>query len=476
LALLLDGDATGCFSSRQIERATDDALAFRFIACNRHPDHDTLATFRRRFRKEFEVAFVQVLEVARENRFSQFGSVCLDGTKPVLSEAEGIHAHASRHSALSDGHAEALEAHLQAEVQERLALAERTDGTQIPDGMSIPAEWERREERLAAIAAAKTKIAARAAERFAREQAEYEAKRAARAARVAATGKKLGGTAPKAPTPGPRVDDQINLTDDESRIMPVAGGGFEPCDNAQAMVDPETMLVVVPKVVQAVNDKQPVVPMLAKLQALPARLHGAKQLAADAGYFSKDNVAACEAAGIEPLMAIQRDQHHPHWSDRFGEPPPLAPTATPVARMTNRLKTGAGRAADARRKQTVEPVFGISKSVMGFRQCLTRGLDDVQGEWTRVCLAWNLTRMAVFRLQSGEDQGTLRFEPKKSLFCHKSPSKGIRRRCPSLSPTGWCAVQRRVLSVGGIPTRQLSLQPVAIRAVVEATKWPKPLM
>ena len=157
------------FSCRKIERATYDSLACRFIACNLHPDHDTLATFRRRFRREFEAAFVQVLEVARENRFSRFGSVRLDGTK--------IHANASRHSALSYGHAE---------VQELLALAEGTDGAQVPNGMSIPAELERREARLAAIAAAKTTIAARAAERFAREQAEYEAQLAARAARGAA--------------------------------------------------------------------------------------------------------------------------------------------------------------------------------------------------------------------------------------------------------------------------------------------------
>ena len=195
------------------------------------------------------------------------------------------------------------------------------------------------------------------------------------------------------------MDDQINLTDDESRIMPVAGGGFEQCYNGQAMVDPASMLVVVAHVVQAVNDKQQVVPMIEKLQALPAGLNGAKRLAADAGYFSKDNVAACEAAGMEPLIAVKRDQHHPHWSERFREPPELAPAPTPVARMTTRLKTGAGRAAYALRKQTVEPVFGIIKSVMGFRQFLTRGLANVQGEWTLVCLAWNLKRMAVLRLQ-----------------------------------------------------------------------------
>ena len=174
LSLLIYGYATGCYSSRKIERATYDSLAFRYLACNRHPDHDTLATFRRRFSKEFEAVFVQVLEVARENQLSRFGSVSLDGTK--------IHANASRHRALSYGHAETIEAQLKGEVQALLALAEAADGVNAPDGMSVPEELQRRTDRLAAIAAAKAKIKARAAERFAREQADDEAKLAARAA------------------------------------------------------------------------------------------------------------------------------------------------------------------------------------------------------------------------------------------------------------------------------------------------------
>jgi transposase len=391
LGLLIYGYATGAYSSRKIERATYDSVAFRYIACDQHPDHDTLASFRRRFKAQFEAVFVQVLQVARENQLSRFGSVSLDGTK--------IHANASRHSALSWGHAEAIEAQLKSEVQELLALAEQADGANVPDGMSIPEELQRREHRLAAIAEAKTKIQARAAERHAREQADYEAKLAARAAKAAATGKPARGKAPKPPQPGPRPDDQVNLTDEESRIMPVAGGGFEQCYNAQAMVDTDTMLVVVPVVTQAANDKQQIVPMLERLQALPDGLNQPAQLSADAGYCSADNVAACEQASIEPLIAVGRDQHHPHFAERFTEPAALPESATPVQRMTHRLKTRAGRAAYALRKQSVEPVFGIIKSVMGFRQFLTRGLDNVQNEWTLVCLAWNLKRMAVLRPQ-----------------------------------------------------------------------------
>jgi transposase len=391
LALLVYGYATGCFSSRKIERATYDSLAFRCIAANCHPDHATLATFRRRFAKEIEVAFVQVLQVARENQIARFGTVSLDGTK--------IHANASRHSALSYGHAEAIEAQLKLEVQELLALAERADGAQVPDGMSLPEELKRREDRLAAIAAAKTQIETRAAERLAREQTDYEAKVAAREAKAAATGKKPRGKAPKPPTPGPRAEDQVNLTDEQSRIMPVAGGGFDQCYNAQALVDTETLRVVVPQVVQAANDKQQVVPMLERLAERPEDLSAAQQLLADTGYFSAANVDACEAAGIEPLIALARDEHHPHWSERFAEPAALPSEATPIERMAHRLKTRTGRATYALRKQTVEPVFGIIKSVMGFRQFLTRGLDNVQNEWTLVCLAWNLKRMAVLRLQ-----------------------------------------------------------------------------
>jgi transposase len=391
LCLLIYGYATGTFSSRKIERATHDSLAFRYIACNRHPDHDTLASLRKRFGKEFRSAFVQVLQIARENQVSRFGTVSLDGTK--------IHANASRHSALSYGHAEKIEAQLKAQVQQLLALAETAEQSAVPDGVKLPDEIKRREDRLAAIAAAKAKIEARAQERFEREQAEYEAKVARRDAKEAKTGKKPTGKPPQPPESGPRADDQINLTDEESRIMKVAGGGFEQCYNAQAVVDTESMLVLAPEVTQAPNDKEQVTPMLEKVQANPAGLNQPETWLADIGYYSEKNVAACVAADIKPLIAVKRDQHHPGWRDRFIEPEPLAGDASPVEIMKHTLKTCAGRAAYALRKQTVEPVFGIIKSVMGFRQFLLRGLENVRHEWTLVCLAWNLKRMAILRPQ-----------------------------------------------------------------------------
>jgi transposase len=391
LAILVYGYATGVFSSRKLERATYDSVAFRYIAAGTHPDHDTLATFRRRFLDELAGLFLQVLEMAKEMKLLKVGTVCLDGTK--------VHANASRHSALSHGHIEKLEVQLKAEVQELLLLAEQADQADIPDGMSLPEEIKRREDRLAAMALAKAKIAARAKERYQREQAEYDEKMASRAAKEKDTGKKPRGKQPKAPQPGPKDSDQINLTDEESRIMPVSGGGFEQAYNAQAAVDADTMLVVATGLTQAPNDKEQIEPMLETLKTQTQVLGAVERLIADTGFSSEKNIKACEAAHVEPLIAMARDEHHPGWRERHSEPAPLPENATPMQAMAHRLKTKAGRACYALRKQTVEPVFGIIKSVMGFRQFSLRGLQKVTGEWTLVCLAWNLKRMAVLRLQ-----------------------------------------------------------------------------
>ena len=387
LSLLIYGYATGTFSSRKIERATYDSLAFRYLACNRHPDHDTLATFRRRFGKQFESAFVQVLQVAHENQLSRFGTVSLDGTK--------IHANASRHSALSYEHAVKLEAQLKAEVQELFALAEAADQTAVPDGMSVPAEITHRKDQIKAIMQAKTQIEARCRERYAREKAEFDLKMAARQAKEAETGKKPGGKPPAPPSAGVRPTDQINLTDPDSRIMPSTGKGFEQSYNAQAAVDTESMLVVAIGMAQVATDKQQVEPMLEALAGLPEKLGSVEHLLTDNGYYSATNVESCVAAKIEPLLAAGRDGHHPHWQDRFTEPPPLAEPASAVERMKHRLKTVLGRKLYGLRKQTVEPVFGIIKSAMRFRQFLLRGLESVRGEWSLVAMAWNFKRMAV---------------------------------------------------------------------------------
>ena len=389
LGLLVYGYATGVFSSRKLERATYDSVAFRFIAANDHPDHDTIAAFRRRFLGQIEGLFVEVLVLAREAGMLRLGTVALDGTK--------VHANASRHSALSYKHACEIEARLEAEVAELMALAEAADGADVPDGMSVPEELARREDRLARIAEAKAVIEARAAERHERERAEYEAKLAAREEKTRKTGRKPGGRPPQPPAAGPGPKDQVNLTDEDSRIMAVAGGGFEQAYNAQATVASGSLLVVTNDVVQAANDKQQIAPALEGLAQLPDELGKAGTLLADSGYFSEANVEACAGAGVAPLIAHRRERHHLSWQDRFAQAPPAPENATPLEAMRHRLATPEGQQTYALRKQTPEPVFGIIKSVMGFRQFSLRGLDKVTGEWNLVTLAWNVKRM--FALQ-----------------------------------------------------------------------------
>jgi transposase len=387
LSLLIYGYATRLFSSRALERATYDSVAFRFIAGNDHPDHDTIANFRKRFISHIEPLFLEVLKLARAMGMLKLGTVVLDGTK--------VHANASRHSALSYGHARKLEKKLKKEVHQLLKLAERADARDVPDGMSIPEELERREARLAAIAEAKAKIETRVAER---EGAEYQAKIAAREEQQRRTGKKPRGRPPEPPSGGVDTKEQINLTDEDSRIMPVPGGGFDQSYNAQAVVAAESLLVLAPAVTQAANDKEQLLPMIGKLKGLPKELRRPRRLLADNGYLSEKNVEGYAAAGIEPLIAMGREHHHQGWRERFAPAPkPPAASATAMQKMAHRLKSPRGRKLYALRKQTPEPVFGIIKSVMGFRQFLLRGLENVQGEWSLVTMSWNLRRM--FALQ-----------------------------------------------------------------------------
>lgn len=385
-ALMLYGYATGTYSSRKIEQACYDSVAFRFIAANTHPDHDTLCAFRRRFLSELQTLFVQVLSIARQMKLLKLGTIALDGTK--------VHANASRHNALSHGRASQLEEQLKKEVAELLRRAEQTDRAEEKAPLDIPAELARRETRLAAIAAAKAEIERRAAERLAREQAEYQARLAAREQKAKDSGKRPGGKPPEPPGGGVKPTDQVNLTDPESRIMPRSGGGgFDQSYNAQAAVDTDSMLIVAARLIDTPADARQVAPMLEQLKSLPEALGTPETLLADAGFYSAANVQHCQAAGIEPLLARRRDQHYLPWYERLTEPAPIPETADATERMLHRLKTPAGRALYGLRKQTVEPVFGIIKHAMRFRQFLLRGKAKVSGEWQLVSLAYNLRRL-----------------------------------------------------------------------------------
>ena len=384
VALLFYGYATGTFSSRKLEKATHDSIAYRYICANTHPDHDTIASFRKRFLKELEGFFVQILVIGQALGLVKLGTVSLDGTK--------IKANASKHKALSWGYATKLEAHLQAEVEELMRLAREADNESLPEGMDIPEELKRREQRLEKIAAAKAEIEARARKRFDREQAEYEAKLARRKEKQARTGKKPGGRPPQAPSNEPNEKDQVSLSDEDSRIMP-GSGGFVQSYNAQAGVDADTHLIVEQHISQQPNDKQEVTPTLQRLQRLPEALGEVDTLLADSGYFSEANVNTIESNDITPYIPEGRQGHNQPLHQRFAEDPPAPSDPNAIEAMRHRLKTREGKAVYAQRKSTLETVFGIIKQVQGFRQFLLRGVDNVSGEWSLVCIGWNLKRL-----------------------------------------------------------------------------------
>ena len=385
LGLLFYGYATGVHSSRKIEKATYDSVAFRYMAANTHPDHDTIASFRKRFLKELKDVFVQILTIANQMGILQVGKVSLDGTK--------IKANASKHSALSWQYASKLEKQLKDEIDELMRLAEEADAVELPDGMDIPEELSRRQDRIAAIAKAKKEIERRASQRYEQEKEAYDKKISERKAKAKQTGKKPRGRTPKQPEPGPNKTDQVNLTDEESRIMPASGKAFEQAYNAQAGVDIETMLIVEKHITQCPNDKQELETTLKGLSSLPKEIGKADTILSDAGYFSESNVEACEAEQVKPYIAVHRDYHNQSLHERFSQPDPVSDDADPVTKMKYRLHTLEGRKLYAKRKSTVEPVFGIIKNIMGFRQFLLRGVEAVQGEWDLVCIAWNLKRM-----------------------------------------------------------------------------------
>ena len=389
VALLFYGYATGVFSSRKLEQATHDSVAFRYISGDEHPDHDTIANFRKRFLAELQELFKQILEVGAALGVLRMGTVSLDGSK--------VQGNASKHKAMSWGHANKLERQLEEEVQKLLKLAEQADqgAEQEQQELDIPEELERREERLAAIREVQEKIIERAQERHEGERAEYEEKLNRRHERAAKTGKKVGGRPPKEPEAGPREKDQVNFTDEESRIMPGANGEFVQGYNAQAVVDHDSHLVVGNHVSQATNDKQEVEPALTELGKVEEALGKPAALVADAGYHSKENVEKCMEQGIDAYIAGSRERHNQPLEERMKAPPKCPADADAVTAMQHRMQTAEGKAIYGKRKATVETVFGVIKEVLGFRRFHLRGLRGAEGEWSLVCTAWNLKRLYV---------------------------------------------------------------------------------
>ena len=333
-----------------------------------------------------------MLQLAQQLKLLKVGqlTVAADGTKVL--------AHASKHSAVSYAHAGEQIELLQQEVKQLLAKAEQADATPLQDGLSIPAEITRRQERQAALAHARAEIEARAQARYAAQLAEQQAQLAHRAVQADA-GEPPRGRAPAAPTPGPEPKDQYNFTDPESRIMKAGNGPhFEQSYNAQAAVEVESRLIVGQRVSQAANDKQELVPTLA---AIPAEAGPVSAVLVDSGFYSAAAVQQVEGTpagtptGTTVYAAMEKTGHHRSVADLEvqPEPEPPAAAASVAELMRHRLRTTAGKALYKLRQQTVEPVFGILKSVLGFRQFRLRGRAKVALEWTLVCLAYNLKRL-----------------------------------------------------------------------------------
>lgn len=388
LGLLFFGYASGIFSSRKLEKATYENLGARYVSGGLHPDHDTIANFRKTFLAELQDLFVQILMLAEVAGVLKMGNLSLDGSK--------MHADASKSHAVSYKRLIEIELQLKKEVAELFELGEQADQNeiQIPQGFVVQDEVTLRQERLLKLAEAKVILEQRAQERYAGEKAEYDNKMREREVKAQKRKRKQGGKPPKPPEAGPRDTDQYNFTDPQSRIMKNStNDGFDQHYNVQAAVEQNSMLIVATSLSNHPNDKQEAAPTL---RALPAELGKPKAAALDNGFFSEANIDFIEGLAIEPYIATGREAHHKDLNVLLGKlPQEPAPDASPKEKMAYKLATEIGHAIYRLRKCTVEPVIGIIKEIMGFRQFSLRGLKKVTGEWCLVCLAFNLKRMHV---------------------------------------------------------------------------------
>ena len=389
--VLLYGYATGVYSSRKIQTKTYDDVAFRFLSADEHPDHSTLAEFRKRHLEALAGLFTQALQLCAKAGLVKLGHVAIDGTK--------IKANASQHKAMSYGRMSETEQRLKQEVEALLQQAEETDAAEDAKygkdkrGDELPEELSRRESRLKKIQQAKAELEQEAAEKAEQERAEVEAKLAARKEKEEKTGKKPRVREPQIPDTGPAQPDakaQRNFTDSESRIMPDGAnkGSFLQGYNAQAAVDSTAQVIVAAEITQQANDSRQLLPMLKQVEANMGRKPDV--VSADAGYWSEANATDETVAGIDLHIATGRVKHDQTMTTASGPPPE---SATPKQAMQHKLRTEAGRAVYKRRKAIVEPVFGQIKEQRGFRRFSLRGLENVRAEWKLVCATANLLKL-----------------------------------------------------------------------------------
>ena len=390
LALLIYCYATGRFGSRTIEAASYSDVAVRYLCANHHPDHASICAFRSANERAFKAAFVTVLQLAQHLKLTKVGAVSIDGTK--------IQANASQHAAVSYARAGEMIAQLELEVQELMQRAQQAENQETKDALNLPAELTRREDRKAALQQARQVIEERAKEVAAAQQADYDTKQAERQ-QQRDDGNPPRGREPKPPDGKPDPKAQYNFTDPQSRIMKAGNGQhFEQSYNAQAAVD-QALLIVGERVSAAPNDKRELVPTVAAIS--PVVVAQVETILVDSGFYGEAAVQAVEhnadgtATGRTVLAAVAKLSHHKTIADLLPQPEPPAPgpAATAKQRMAHRLKTTAGKMLYKLRKQTVEPVFGIIKEILGFRRFSLRGHAKVSLEWTLVCVSYNLKRL-----------------------------------------------------------------------------------
>lgn len=389
VALLVYAYSVGKPSSRRIERATYEDVAFRVLAGDQHPDHDCIAEFRKRHIDALAGLFLQVLRLCQKAGLVKLGHIAIDGTK--------VKANASKHKAMSYDRMGEAEKKLEEQVRQLLAEAERIDAaedTQHGKGKrddELPAELKRREDRLRKIREAKAALEQEAKERGAAKAAEVAERLAERAREEAETGKKARGAEPKAPDPEQAVPEpkaQRNFTDPESRIMPDGAnkGAFVQAYNAQIAVDGEAQIIVAARVTQAANDARQLVPMADAVRENVGKL--AATTSADAGYFSAQNVEDPTLAETNLLVPPDRQKHGAEPSA-----PSPGPDASAAQRMRHKLSSAEARALYKQRKAIVEPVFGQIKEARGFRRFLLRGLHAVRAEFDLIALTHNLLKL-----------------------------------------------------------------------------------
>ena len=393
--LLLYGYCVGVMSSRRIERASYEDVAFRYLAADQHPDHDTIASFRQQHLAPLAQLFTQVLQLSGKAGLVKLGHVAVDGTK--------MQANASKHKAMSYERMEEKEKQLKEEVEKLLAQAAETDAAEDAlygkgkRGDELPAELARRESRLKKIGEAKAALEQEARERAEAGRKAAEEKLKERRKKEEESGKKFGGRPPQVPDPEqarPEPKAQRNFTDPESRIMPDGGrkGSFMQAYNARIAVDSAVQIIVAAEITQESNDKRQLAPMLAQV----GRNVGSKPEAAtaDTGYFSEQQVNDPRVHGIELYIATGKLKHgEPESAEAVPPGDSAEGSASALEKMKQKLKTEKGRALYKMRKAIVEPVFGQIKGARGIRGFLLRGLEKVGAEWKLICATHNLLKM-----------------------------------------------------------------------------------